>query len=74
MIRFDRHWRGYSDGETVVVTCSDCPWWRSLQLSQVQARLAGERHQVVAHGVDSRDASRARRLAATRRGNRGIAL
>lgn len=71
MIQFDRRWRGYNDGQTVVVTCTECPWWSALGLSEIEARRAGERHNVVAHGMDTRDATRARRAATTRRQTRG---
>lgn len=69
-MKFDRAWRGYKDGESVVVTCSECGLkWAALALSEEQARRAAERHLEGTHGIQpfrTRDA----RLTALRRAQR----
>lgn len=66
-IKYDRAWRGYNDGESVVVTCSACALkWAALALSEDEARRAGEGHLERAHGIESRQARNNRHKAASR--------
>lgn len=52
VIRLDR------SRETVVVLCSSCPAWRSLQTDLAAAWVAGASHEASVHGAAS-DATRA---------------
>ena len=57
-IRFDRRWRGYSDGQSVVVTCAACgPAWQALALSESEARSAAQRHLTGVHEIEERRAA-----------------
>lgn len=52
-IRFDRAWRGYRDGQSVVITCAACGrTWQALQLSETAARASAIRHLVEVHDVE----------------------
>lgn len=52
-IRFDRKWRGYSDGQSVVVSCTVCGRsWQALALAQAEARASAVRHLVNVHGIE----------------------
>ncbi len=56
MIRFDRSWN------SVLVTCTECPYWYGLRLDQAEAYRAGEAHQVRTHDVEPARAAEPRRL------------
>lgn len=66
-IKHDRAWRGYSDGESVVTSCSACgPSWQSLHFSEAAARASAERHLELVHGVAPGEAGKARARALAR--------
>lgn len=57
MIRFDRDWRGYNDGESVVLTCSRCGHvWQALAFGRASAYEVAERHQEQVHDIEPKDA------------------
>jgi hypothetical protein len=56
MIKFDRSW------DSILVTCTDCPYWHALQLDQVAAYRSAEGHQVRVHDVEPARAAEPRRL------------
>lgn len=55
-IKLDRSWN------SILVTCTDCPYWFALRLEPREAYLAGEDHQVRVHDVPIQLADNARRI------------
>lgn len=56
MIKYDRSWN------SILVTCTECPYWFGLRLNQGDAYSAGEGHAVRVHDVDPNVAASPRRL------------
>jgi len=54
-------YRDVSD-PSILVKCSDCPWWHAIRLDLIEAYKVGERHEVDEHGVEPARAQRARVL------------
>lgn len=72
MIRFDRDWRGYNDGESVVLTCALCGHvWQAIAFGRAPAYEVAERHQMQVHGVPA-DAACAPRWEWERRARRAV--
>lgn len=66
-IKHDRAWRGYSDGESVVTSCSACGLnWQALNFTEDGARSSAERHLELVHDIAPAIAAHARRMAAAR--------
>lgn len=56
MIKLDK------SASSVVIACTECPYWFALRLDIHEAYLAGEAHQIRAHDIEPNVASSPRRL------------
>lgn len=45
---------------SILVGCTECPWWRAIRLDIIEAYKAAEQHEINVHGVEPNRAENAR--------------
>ncbi|HEY1106245.1 MAG TPA: hypothetical protein VGE78_08855 [Agromyces sp.] len=45
---------------SILVKCSDCPWWFAMRFDIIEAYKVGERHEINVHDVEPARAEHAR--------------
>lgn len=68
MIKYDRSLN------SVLVTCTECPYWFGLRLDQATAYTCAEDHLVLVHDVEPARAAEPRRLWESRKARRHAAM
>lgn len=56
MISFDR------SPSSIVITCTECPYWFGMRLNQIEAYLCAEGHAIRVHDVEPARAKEPRRV------------
>ncbi|WP_419817008.1 hypothetical protein [Glaciibacter flavus] len=54
-------YRDISD-PSIVVGCTECPWWFAMRFDLIEAYKAGEQHQIDVHEIEPARAQEPRRL------------
>lgn len=52
---------------SILVGCTECPWWFAIRLDRIEAYKAGEAHEINVHDVEPARAEAARMLYTKRR-------